>query len=384
VKSRPGLLATIAVAAGLAGCGDRQSDSHATSTAQTGAIQSLATQAATTQGSTAPPAASLAAPPGRDPAGPSEGPAPVRLSFVGDIALNYSIGDDIESLAAGHPPKGVEAGFPFDGVAERLRGADIAVGNLECVLSTKGTVDTWHKPFRGPVAGIDSMLGAGIDVVSVANNHSWDFGADGFSDMLHHLDEKKLAVIGRGYRQKSPHEPEKALVRDVRGTKVAFLGFYLESDADLARDVAAASKEADVVVAYFHWGKEKQSDATPEQRQQARTAIDAGADLVVGSHVHVLQPTEMYRGKLIAYGLGNFVFMGMNHEERFRRGAILEVALDRDHILSFELLPTRIDDRGAPRLVVPESSYLPGKDDKAKGDKAKGDKAKGDKAKDDR
>jgi len=287
--------------------------------------------------------------------------APVRLAFVGDIALNYSIADDLEALQAGKAPKDVEAGFPFAGVAARLRAADLAVGNLECVISKKGKVSTWHKPFRGPLVGVDAILASGIDIVSVANNHSWDFGADGFFDMLESLDRKKLAVVGRGYRQELPHEPEKALVREVRGSRVGFVGFYLADDEDLARDVAAAAKEADIVVAYFHWGREKQSDVTPEQRRQARAAIDAGADLVVGSHVHVMQPTEVYRGKLVAYGLGNFVFMGMNHEERFRRGAILDVALTRDHLVSFELIPTRTDDRGAPREVVPESSYLPSK-----------------------
>lgn len=283
----------------------------------------------------------------------------VKLAFVGDIALNYSIAKDLEALAEGKAPEGTEPGFPFAGVAERLRAADLTVGNLECVLSKKGKVDTWHKPFRGPVSGIDTILAAGVDVVSVANNHSWDYGQDGFTDMLERLDAKKLAVIGRGFRQKLPHEPEKVLVREVKGARVGLLGFYLADDGDITRDVAAASKEADVVVVYFHWGKEKQSDATPEQRRQARAAIDAGADLVVGAHVHVLQPTEVYRGKLIAYGLGNFVFMGMNNEERFRRGAILEVALAGEELESFELVPTRVDDRGAPRLVVPESSYLP-------------------------
>lgn len=292
------------------------------------------------------------------PAGAAPAP-PVRLAVVGDIALNYSIADDLEALSEGKAPKGVDTGFPFGGVADRLRAADLAIGNLECVLSTKGKVSTWHKPFRGPLAGADAILAAGIDLVSVANNHSWDFGADGFFDMLQSLDAKKLGVIGRGYRQGLPHEPEKATIRDVRGTRVGFLGHYLAEDADIARDVAEAATKADIVVAFFHWGREKQAEVTPQQRRQARVAIDAGADLVVGSHVHVLQPLEMYRGKLIGYGLGNFVFMGMSHEERFRKGAILEVALTAERIESFELIPTRTDDRGAPRWVAVEDSYLP-------------------------
>ncbi|MFO0593133.1 MAG: CapA family protein [Polyangiaceae bacterium] len=288
-------------------------------------------------------------------------PPPIQLAFVGDVALNYGIAKDIEAISAGKAPAGVDDGFPFGGVRDRLKKADLAVANLECVASTKGDVDTWHKPFRAPLAGIDIVLASGIDVVTVANNHSFDFGEAGFFDMLKNLDAKKLPVIGRGYRQKAPHVPETPLVVQVRETQVGLLGLYLATDDEIARDVKAAKAKAGVVVVYFHWGKEKQSDATPEQRRQARAAIDAGADLIVGSHVHVLQPTEMYKGRLIAYGLGNFVFMGMNTEERFRRGAILEVTLGASgDVVSYEMVPTRIDDRGAPRIVVPESSYLPG------------------------
>lgn len=351
-------------AGALAGCNDPAGGPGAVATSSAGSPPSSSTPPPPSSGTAA---SSAAAPPGTAspgapvPSAAAASPTPVRLAFVGDIALNYSIATDLEALAEGTAPKQVEPGFPFAGVASLLRAADIAVGNLECVISRKGELSTWHKPFRGPLVGTSAILASGIDVVSVANNHSWDFGADGFFDMLKNLDEKGLSVIGRGFRQNLPHEPEKALVREVRGTRVALLGYYFADDEALARDVAAASKEADIVVVYFHWGKEKQSDATPEQRRQARAAIDAGADLVVGSHVHVLQPTEVYRGKLIAYGLGNFVFMGMNHEERFRRGAILDVSLTRDSLVSFELVPTRTDDRGAPRIVVPESSYLPPK-----------------------
>lgn len=344
----------------LAGCSEKSAGtSSATAGASTNATSPLASTTATLPASSASSTASsaLAAPTSTAPAEPS----PVHLAFVGDIAFNYSIAKNLEALSDGTAPKDIEPGFPFAGVKERLSAADIAVANLECVISSKGTLDTWHKPFRGPLAGVDALLAAGIDIVTVANNHSWDFGHDGFFDMLQNLDAKKLPVLGRGYRQKTKHDPEKAYIREVRGTRIAFLGFYLATDEDLTRDIAAAAKEADMVVAYFHWGREKQSEATPEQKVQAHAAIDAGATLVVGSHVHVLQPTEVYKGHLIAYGLGNFVFMGMNHEERFRRAAILEVALTPTHLVAFELVPTRLDDHGAPRLVVPESSYLPPK-----------------------
>jgi len=306
-----------------------------------------------------PPVASSAPPAPSASAAAPKAAAPVRLAFVGDIALNYSIATDLEAIAAGKDKKKLAKGFPFDGVAERLRAADLAIGNLECVLSTKGKLSTWHRGFRAPLVGADAILASGIDLVSVANNHSFDFGPEAFFDSLKNLDDKGLGSFGRSFRHEMPREPEKPTIREVRGTKIGFLGYYLAADTGLERDVAAARKQVDLVVVYFHWGKEKQVEATPEQIRHAHLAIDAGADLVVGSHVHVLQPTEMYKGKLVAYGLGNFVFMGMNNEERFRRGAILEVSLTRDRLESFQLVPTRVDDLGAPRLVVADHSYLP-------------------------
>jgi poly-gamma-glutamate capsule biosynthesis protein CapA/YwtB (metallophosphatase superfamily) len=283
----------------------------------------------------------------------------VRLAFVGDIALNYSIATTMEALARGERRPGIEPDFPFTHVVERLRAADLAIGNLECVLSTRGELSTWHKPFRCPLSSVAVMKGAGLDLVSVANNHSFDFGREGFFDMLKNLDDGGLGSFGRGFRVEAPHEAELPAVRTVRGARVGVLGYYFADDRKLAREVAAARERCELVIVYFHWGSEKVSDATVEQRRQARVAIDAGADLVVGSHVHVLQPTELYRGKLIAYGLGNFVFMGMTHEERFRRGAVLEVTLSRERLESFELVPTRIDDRGAPHVLSPPRSYLP-------------------------
>ncbi len=353
-------MAVLSIFGGLPGCAERGGSGARDAVTATATASAPAVTATPVVTATAAPSQSASP----DSAPPPVEMAPVRLAFVGDVALNYSIAKELEAIARGKGSSDIEPGFPFAGVAARLKAADLAVANLECVISTKGKVDTWHKPFRGPLSGIDAILASGIDVVSVANNHSFDFGQEGFDDMLQRLDEKKLPVIGRGYRQKTKHEPEHPTIRDVRGTKIGLLGFYLADDSELSRDIGAARKEADLLVVYFHWGKEKQSDATPEQQRQAHVAIDAGADLVVGSHVHVLQPTEVYKSKLIAYGLGNFVFMGMNNEERFRRGAILEVALTKERLVSFEMVPTRVDDHGAPRIVVPESSYLPSKDRK--------------------
>ena len=101
----------------------------------------------------------------------------------------------------------------------------------------------------------------------------------------------------------------------------------------------------------MHWGREDQPEPILQQKRLARELIDAGCDAVVGTHAHVMQPTAWYRGKLIAYGLGNFVFSGMTHTELHRTGGMLELDLDPDGGLQARMHTVRIDENGAPRFV---------------------------------
>jgi poly-gamma-glutamate synthesis protein (capsule biosynthesis protein) len=153
----------------------------------------------------------------------------------------------------------------------------------------------------------------------------------------------------------------------VRGTTIAFLaydeidpysfaatettpGHAWLNEADLRQDLAQARPLADFVITFVHWGIEYFSNLTAHQRYLAQVAIDAGADLVVGAHPHVIEPYEFYKGKLIVYSLGNFVFDNM-YEEVVRRGNILTLTIQKKQLLAWKLVRTRIGDWGEPRLL---------------------------------
>lgn len=299
----------------------------------------------------APAAQGSAAPQGMASAKPVEPAAtrPVRVTFVGDLAMTGMVAHYLERRAAGKKtPEGVGEHYPFTGVRDRLTEADLAIGNLECVVSKIGAKATWHNPFRAPLLSIPVILGSGIDMVGVANNHTLDFGYGAFEDMLRNLDRGGLPYAGREAFQAGP---QPAVVREIRGIRIGLLA-YGDVPAERAyADVRASRAAADFLVVFNHWGLEGDAEPLLQQRRFGRGLIDAGADMVVGTHAHVLQSEEWYRGKLIAYGLGNFVFSEMLHPEKVRIGAMLEVEIDRTGVLERRLLRTRVDDLGAPWFI---------------------------------
>jgi len=165
---------------------------------------------------------------------------------------------------------------------------------------------------------------AGIEAVTLANNHAHDFGRQAMLDTLDHVRAAKITAVGAGRNADEAYRPAFMAVGKQR---VALLGasHVLPNNSWVARDnrpgiasvydsarvlkeIRQARTKADLVVVYFHWGKEKMTRPVPHQRELAKECIDAGADLVIGSHPHVLEGFEYYKGRLIVYSLGNFVF----------------------------------------------------------------------------
>jgi poly-gamma-glutamate synthesis protein (capsule biosynthesis protein) len=289
---------------------------------------------------TAAPSASAALP---------EAAPPVRLAFAGDLAMAITVGLHLESLAQGkRVPPGVGEGYPFAAVKERIAAADLAIGNLECVVSAKGASNSPFHTFRAPAQAIPAIVAAGFDVVSIANNHALDFGDDALRDMRARLDRGGLPYLGRGTRSNDPEEP---LIREIRGLKIGLYGFYDVPYGVAYAMVRKARPQVDVLIVFNHWGREDHPQPIPTQRRLGHGLIDAGADIVVGTHAHVVQPEEWYRGKLIFYGLGNFVFAGMGYDELHRTGAFLELDLDRTGLRERRVYRVRIDDDGAPRWL---------------------------------
>ena len=286
---------------------------------------------------------------------------------VGDVMLARSIGDRI--LAEG-------AGVPFAGVASVLSEADLLAANLECAISERGQPRTKAYTFRAPPLAADSLALAGVDLVSLANNHALDYGNDALADTLQLLGERQIAAVGAGANESVARAPA---ILERNGLRVAFLAYVdvpVEGSGfdtrtwialadspgmawaeveDISADVAAARTLADVVIVLLHSGLEGRTEVTASQQAQARAAVDAGAALVLGAHPHVLQGTEVYHGGLIVYSLGNFIFDGFGFPENY--SAIFSATLSPAGVEEYEWTPVVIEN-GLPRLATPTESDL--------------------------
>ena len=245
---------------------------------------------------------------------PSPPPPPpaVTVAAVGDLMFAR----DVTTLMETHGP-----GYPFERVAELLAGSDLLIGNMEGTFTARGRPLDKTYTFRTPPPHAAALREAGFAAVSLANNHALDFGAEGLADTLAALDAEGVGRFGAGPGRR---EAERPLVLRAGGARVALLGFSAVAGSVLAgaaepgvagaragavaARVALAAAASDFVIAFFHFGREYDPGPTERQRELARAAADAGADLVIGSHAHVLQPWERRGGALILYGLGNFVF----------------------------------------------------------------------------
>ncbi len=296
-------------------------------------------------------------------ASPAHAQAPDRrvlLAAVGDVMLARSIGARLEANGAN---------TAFAGVSEILAGADIAFANLETAIASGGAPEPKGYTFRAPPIAADALVAAGIDLVSLANNHALDYGPEALAETQSLLSERGIRSVGAGPERARAHAPA---VLAVNGLTIAVLGYVvvpIESGgfntrrweatestpgvawlevAVMAEEVERAAADADLVVVMLHFGLEGQREPSAEQRAQARAAIDAGAAVVIGSHPHVLQEVEEYGEGLIAYSLGNFVFDGFDAPAN--DSAILLVELTAEGVVGHELVPVRIID-GLPHLV---------------------------------
>ena len=284
---------------------------------------------------------------------------PISLAFTGDVMFGRTVNSHLLATATDDP-------YPFTHTADFLRTFDLTIGNLECVVSRLGAPVDKPRPFilRGDPRAYKRLVHAGFDVVSVANNHSGDYGKEAFVDEIMTLPTHGITPVGGGRNKHEAHTP---VFKTVRNTTVGFLAYdeiapyyFAATDTtpghawlneeNVRRDVPRARKQADFVIVFMHWGTEYITTFNAHQRHLAQMAIDAGADLVVGAHPHVIEPYEYYRGKPIIYSLGNFVFDYMDAEV-VRRGNILTLTLDKNRLLHWKLIPTHIGKWGEPTLI---------------------------------
>lgn len=238
----------------------------------------------------------------------------IVITAVGDIMLAGRWAPILRKRGYDHP---------FDGVRKELAGSDINLANLESPIAEGGQEYSEKKfRFRAEPQVAKAVRAAGFNLVTLANNHSMDFGGEALAETLHHLSENGIAWIGAGTNLS---EARKMALFTVKGKRIAFLGYSLTQPVEffagqdrpgtapgyeklVTADITNARREADYVIVSFHWGKEATSTVQPYQRSAAHAAIEAGADVIIGHHPHVLQGIERYKGGIIFYSLGNFTF----------------------------------------------------------------------------
>lgn len=236
----------------------------------------------------------------------------------------------------------------FADTDDLLREADVAVANLESPLVASCPLTNEGMVFCGDLRWAKGLSSVGIDVVSVANNHATNYGADGLKESVKSLRDAGIGIMGYG----------EGYYKEVGGVIFGFVGFNdvgTYPDVDNANyeliktRISEANGTADVVIVYYHWGSEYTAKPARRQVEFAHASVDYGADVVVGTHPHWTQTVEKYRDKLIVYSLGNFVFDQMWSEET-RKGKVLSMQFNDDRLVSYQLIPVWIEDYGRPIL----------------------------------
>lgn len=254
-------------------------------------------------------------------------PESFRLTFVGDCTLGCRDGHSYIDLGF-TKVIGEDYGYPFRNVIDYFEGDDFTMVNLEGALCDTGYPVEKAHTFRGPTAYVNILTGSSVEAVSLANNHTLDYSQKGYDTTIATLETAGVPYVERD---------SSVIVTTESGLTVGIYGavYYRFDVEDMTAEIAALKEQADVVVFAPHWGVEGTYQPTAEQTRLAHAAIDAGADIVYGSHPHVLQPIEEYNGGIIYYSMGNFSFGGNIYPDDYDTALIQqEVIRDADGSVS--------------------------------------------------
>ncbi len=293
------------------------------------------------------------------------------------ISLLVNVGDVILGRWVAHKMRIYnDYNHPWLKMADRLSKGDITFINLEVPLSDRITPPEEGMNFVAPQKSISGLKLAGVDVVALANNHSTNFGTAVFADTLELLRSEKINYVGGGMNEAEAYQP---LIIEKNNLKWGFVNFNsiigaleagedspgvagfaikpwsrTDNPDDLTRIktiITQAKQQADIVVAEFHWGVEYETTPIQSQIDVAHTAIDAGADLIVGTHPHIVQAMESYRNVPVFYSLGNFIF-DQEWSIETKQGFVAETYFYDKKLISINLVPYQIEDYNQPRLAT--------------------------------
>lgn len=279
------------------------------------------------------------------------------LFFVGDMMLARGVESSVEKNF------GNDYGKLFENLSE-LKNADILFGNLEGDVSDVGKNVGSEYSFRMNPIILPVLKEAGFDIFSFANNHVGDWSMSAFKDTLSRLEENGILKTGAGKNKEDATNP---IIIEKNGIRFGFLGFsdvgpiwleakvntsgiLLASDPNLGKIIKNAKIKCDVLIISFHWGEEYKLVHNKKQESLAHTAIDSGADIIIGYHPHVMQDIEEYKGKPIVYSLGNFIF-DQHFSKDTMRGMFFSAIYDGKNLIKTEQKIITLNEKYQPEGI---------------------------------
>lgn len=283
----------------------------------------------------------------------------IKMVIVGDMMVDRGVEYMIKKKGKG------DFRYPFLRIASYLKDKDLVFGNLEGPVSDKGKKVGSIYSFRSDPQVTRGLKYAGFDILSLANNHALDYGREALKDTMNRLEENGIDYVGAGFDRKEAFSMK---VKEINDSKIGFLSFtnlgpvawraekdssgiaWIGKDLEKIRlKIQESRSKADVLIVALHWGKEYQKEPTSFQKKLGRACIDAGADLVVGHHPHIVQQIKEYKEGWIAYSLGNFVF-DQGFSEETMRGLLLEIVVKDGRIKEVNPRKIRINNYFQPEI----------------------------------
>lgn len=287
-------------------------------------------------------------------------PTMATIWLAGDVMMDRGVERRILGIGNG------DFSFPFQEIMGTTSAADLAFINFEGAMSNLGKDGGKPYSFNFDVRAINGITAAGIDVVSLANNHMLDWGYDALCDTYQRITTAGVGVVGAGCNKAEADAPFVTTLPD--GTTVAFLAFTefykgaqatetrpglaLWSKTNIQEQIAAlrSRHDIDLILVSVHWGTEYAPLSNSFQKEWGRMMIDAGADVIVGHHPHVRQEIEQYNGKYIIYSLGNFVF-DQSHRAEAMKGLAVEITTQQGAIVDFKEIPIQMNSNFQPTIA---------------------------------
>jgi len=270
--------------------------------------------------------------------------AEITIVAVGDVILARSV----NSLMV----KNNNFKLPFEKTVSILKNHDLLFMNFESPLLADCQPTNEGMIFCGNEKAVEGLNFVHTDVVNLANNHFQNYGEKGETNTIRLLQENKIDFIGL------ENQP---VIKTLKEKTFGFLGFddvtTKIDNEDLRLKIEDLKKKVDFVIVYFHWGEEYTAQASERQKELAYLAIDAGADLILGSHPHWIQKAEIYKQKLIVYSFGNFVFDQM-WSEKTKQGLIGKFVFNNQGLNKVFFYPVVIENYSQPRPANKEEGGI--------------------------